>query len=243
MINKNVLLIIGASSDIGIALIKRVVGNYSLIFAQYRNLNESLAEIKRQYEDKILLIQADLSKEEEISRMINQIRQTNIIVDHIVHLAAMKTGNIQFRKEKWHTVESYINISVKSIYLILQALLPEMVKQGYGKVIFMLTTYIGNFPPKFLSSYIISKHALLGLMQSLAVEYINYGITFNGVSPDMIETKFLSDLPHWLPEQNAQSSILKRNLTVEDVVPTFEFLLSDGTDAITGQNFEIRNKF
>ena len=43
-------------------------------------------------------------------------------------------------------------------------------------------------------------------------------------------------------EQKAQASMLKRNLIVDDVVPTFEYFLSDGTDAITGQNFEIRNK-
>lgn len=242
MINKNVLLITGASSDVGMALIKRVAENYSLIFAQYRNLNNSLCEIKKQYEDKVVLIQADLSKEKDINQMIDQIQQADSTVDHIVHLAAMKIDPIQFRKEKWNAVESHISISVKSIYLILQALLPGMVRQGYGKVIFMLSSVIEKFPPKFQSSYIMSKHALFGLMQSLAVEYIDYGITFNGISPDMIETKFLSNLPHWLAEQKAQASMLKRNLIVDDVVPTFEYFLSDGTDAITGQNFEIRNK-
>ena len=85
----------------------------------------------------------------------------------------------------------------------------------------------------------MTKYALLGLMKSLSVEYADKGIMVNGVSPDMIETKFLKDIPDLVIRQNAERSPLKRNLTIEDVVPTFDFLLSDAADTITGQNIGI----
>jgi len=73
----------------------------------------------------------------------------------------------------------------------------------------------------------------------LAAEYSDKGITVNGISPEMIETKFLSDLPTFVVEKNAIDSPLGRNLTVQDVVPMIEFLLSDSAIAITGQNLAI----
>ena len=61
----------------------------------------------------------------------------------------------------------------------------------------------------------------------------------NGVSPDMMETKFLADMPELIIRQYAENSPAGRNLTVEDVIPTFEYLLSDGADMVTGQNIGI----
>lgn len=68
--------------------------------------------------------------------------------------------------------------------------IPNMAKKKYGRIVFMLTSCTINNPPKYQSSYVTVKYALLGLMKALAVEYADRGITVNGVSPDMMETKF-----------------------------------------------------
>lgn len=236
------LFLTGISSDVGMGLVRKIINNYEIVIGQYRTYSDNLDILKQEFGNKLILIQADLSSKEDVDKLINQIKEQFVVVDHIVHLAAIPAQNLQFRKENWNHVSENMIVSVKSIYTILQALLPPMVKQKYGKVVFMLSSYVVGVPPKFQSTYVISKHALLGLMNSLAAEYSEFGITFNGVSPDMIETKFLSALPHIIIEQNAQNSKLKRNLTVEDVLPSFEKLLSDESDNITGQNFEIRNR-
>ena len=57
----------------------------------------------------------------------------------------------------------------------------------------------------------------------------------------MIETKFLKDIPELIVKQNAMNSPTGSNLIVEDVIPTFEFLLSDHSNSITGQNIAITN--
>ncbi len=232
----------GISSDVGMGLVRKIINNYEIVIGQYRTYSDNLDILKQEFGNKLILIQADLSLKEDVDKLINQIKEQFVVVDHIVHLVAIPAQNLQFRKENWNHVSENMNVSVKSIYSILQALLPPMVKQKYGKVVFMLSSYVVGVPPKFQSTYVISKHALLGLMNSLAAEYSEFGITFNGVSPDMIETKFLGALPHIIIEQNAQNSKLKRNLTVEDVIPSFEKLLSEESDNITGQNFEIRNR-
>ena len=103
----------------------------------------------------------------------------------------------------------------------------------------MLTDSVIGMPPKFLSPYITVKYALLGLMKSLAVEYAGKGITINAVSPDMMETKFLSGIPELVIEQNAKNNPLGRNLTVDDVIPAFEYFLSEKANVVTGQNIGI----
>jgi 3-oxoacyl-[acyl-carrier protein] reductase len=95
-------------------------------------------------------------------------------------------------------------------------------------------------PPKYQTAYTTVKYALLGLMKSLATEYASKGITINGVSPDMIQTKFLSNLPGLIIEQYAESRPQKQILKVDDVIPTFAFLLSDGADNINGMNIGIQ---
>lgn len=103
----------------------------------------------------------------------------------------------------------------------------------------MLTSCTENVPPKYLSPYVTVKYALLGLMKSLAAEYAEKGITVNGVSPDMMETRFLSEVSDIIVEKSAMTSPLGRNLTVQDAVPAFEYLLSDAAAAMTGQNLVI----
>ena len=116
-----------------------------------------------------------------------------------------------------------------------------MAKNKYGKVVVMLTSYTTNIPPKYLASYVTSKYALLGLIKALANEYADKGIRINGISPTMMDTKFLQSIPELIVKQNAMNSPTGKNLSVEEVTPMFEFLLSDKSAAITGQNIAITN--
>ena len=157
----------------------------------------------------------------------------------IIHLLVKKINNQKFIKSSWKQFDNEMQVSLYSIVMILKELIPQMMKQKYGRIIIMLSSYTLNIPPKFLSSYVTVKYALLGLIKSLSVEYANKGITINGISPEMIETKFLSDIPKLIVQKNAQDSPLGRNLYVQDIIPMFLYLLSDEAEVITGQNFGI----
>ncbi|MBR6477021.1 MAG: SDR family oxidoreductase [Lachnospiraceae bacterium] len=239
MENEKVLLVTGASSDVGLALIRKIGGNYKKIWAHYHGSKEGIAQLQKTFGEVIVPIQADFSSEESTDAMIGTIENSGDLPDHVVHLSAPKARNLQFHKTSWADYQRELDTSLRSVTKILQAFLPKMAKKKQGKVVFMLTAYTLGVPPKFQSIYVTSKYALLGLMKSLSAEYAGKGITVNGVSPEMMETKFLSDLPELIIEQNAQSSPLGRNLSVEDVVPAFEYLLSDAADAVTGQNLGI----
>lgn len=234
------LLITGASSDIGIELIRREAEHYDRIFAHYCHWSEQLEKLKDELDDNVTFLQADFLNVESIQELISHIREQKGEPDHIVHLPAPKIQIQKFSKTEWDLFERGWETSVRSLVMILQAFLPHMTKQKQGKVILMLTSCTLDMPPKYQTSYTTVKYALLGLLNSLAVEYGEKGITFNGVSPDMIQTKFLSEVPGLLVEQYAETRSQKRILTVDEVIPVFSFLLSDGADSITGMNVGVR---
>lgn len=234
-----VLLITGASSDTGISLIQRVCHRYDVILAHYCHSNERLLELRETMGDKLQLCQADFKELASVERMLAVIQERGIIPNHIVHISAQRTVNQRLHKTEWNEYAGAMETALRSIVLIVNRFVPYMKKAKEGKIIFMLTSCTLNNPPKYQVSYVVAKYALLGLMKSLSVEYAENGIMVNGVSPDMMDTKFLSDMPDLVIRQNAEKSPLKRNLAVDDVVPTFDFLLSEAADTITGQNIGI----
>lgn len=239
MREKKTLFVTGASSELGCSLIENVADNYDIVVAHYRSSVERLLPLEEKLGAKLMLVQADFSDSVSVRKMLDFLSEREIKPDHIVHMAALPMENKHFKKQSWCNFAENIETDLRPIVEILGEFLPAMGKQKYGKVIFMLTSCTVGMPPKYTTVYTTAKYALLGLMKSLAAEYAEKGITVNGVSPEMIDTRFLKDLPDLIKEMNAQNMPQKENLKVEQVVPTLAFLLSDGADMISGQNIAI----
>lgn len=236
------LLVTGASSEVGRALIREVARNYEMILAHYFHNREALDELRSEFGEKVVPLQADFSDMISVEHMANEIEQSGFLPDHVVHLPALRVFPQKFHKTDPVQYLSGFNTSVASAVVLLRRLIPGMSKQHYGKIVMMLTSFTLNMPPKYQAPYVTVKYALLGLMRDLAREYADKGIMVNGVSPDMIETKFLSDMPKLVIQQNAANNPAGRNLAVEEVIPTFAYLLSDGADRVTGQNIGVTGK-
>lgn len=233
------ILITGASSDVGVALIRKINVNYTMVIAHYNRSVEAIEQLANELGEKIIPIQADFSKRESVETMVDEIRQKNLIIDHIVHLAAPKFHIQKFVKENINEIRRDYLSSTESIMIILKEFIAGMMKQKYGKIVFMLSSNVIYYPAKYQSAYTVSKYALLGLMKSIAVEYAEKGITSNAVSPDMMNTKFVSNIPELIVKQNAESNPGKRNLHVDEVITAFEYLLSNGADRVTGVNLPV----
>lgn len=233
---KKILLILGASSDLGCGLIRCIAKKYDLVLAHYRHMNSHLEELKQEYADKLQLLQTDFMDSESIEHMIDTIKEKEWYPTHIVHFSAPKFRYTKYDKIGYEEFETELQTSLYSLIKVTQAFLPFMKKRRSGKIVVMLSICTEGVPPRFIAPYVTAKYAMLGLVKALATEYAERGIQVNGVSPEMIETKFLSNIPDFVKEQSASSHPMKRNLRVEDVIPTFEYLLTEAADCVTGQN-------
>lgn len=236
---KKVLLVLGASADMGISLIKKVLNNYDYVLAHYNKSESELNKLKSEAGEKLKTYKADFNNSAEVHELVERIKSDGFIPNHIVHLPADKYYIEKFNKTSWDKFQTGFDISLRSLVIILQGFLPLLAKKGRGKVVVMLSSYTNNTPPKYASAYGTVKYALLGLVKGLSAEYANKGININAVSPSMTETKFLSEIPELILQQNASVSPMGRNLSVSDITPTIEYLLSEGSDSVTGQNIFI----
>jgi len=236
--SKDIILIIGASSDIGVNLIESI-NDEALIIAHFNKSNEKLLELSKNINNELVTLKADLSKEDEINQLLDAIESDYGIPNIIVHLAANKVENIRFKDISWSDFEKDINVSLKSVVLVLNRFLPKMAKLKKGKVLIMLSSYVLGVPPKALSHYTSIKYAMLGLAKSLASEYADKNIQINSVSPSMIDTKFLDNINKKFVELNAYNHPLKRNARVSEITPIIKMLISKESDYINGVNIPI----
>jgi 3-oxoacyl-[acyl-carrier protein] reductase len=238
-----IILITGASSDIGMSYIREHGAEYTKILAHYHHANETFDRLRADFGDKILPLQADFSlplEVESLAAKITQlIKEENMTPTHILHLTSLPAKSTRFHKSGTDDYRAMMQVSVYSIVEILKVCLPAMQKQHYGRLVFLLSAYTTIPDPKFAAPYVTSKYALLGLMKSVSAEYAAKGITANGISPQMMETKFLKEVPELIIEQQRQASPLGRLLTGADILPTIHLLLSDDAAAITGENISI----
>jgi 3-oxoacyl-[acyl-carrier protein] reductase len=232
------ILIIGASSDIGINLINNLEDGY-LIIAHYNSTAVKLLDLSIRIKNKIILIKADLSDETQVTSMINNIYKDYGVPNIIIHLASPKFRYTRFKDVTWDIIQNEVNISLKSITMILINFLPLMAKAKSGKIVCMLSSVVLNVPPKSLVHYTTVKYAILGLIKSLASEYANKNIQINAISPSMINTKFLSDINYHYVELSENNHPLKRNANTMDIIPLIKLLISDDSNYISGANIPV----
>jgi 3-oxoacyl-[acyl-carrier protein] reductase len=233
MNRRDLVFVAGASSDLGVALIRRLLesGDASIL-AHYHQSRERLDQIGQLgAQGRIRPICADFESIESVERMAADLEE---VPDQIVYLPALKLRYERFSKFNLGHFDRDMNIQVRSAIALFKRLLPKMAELPRAKVVFVLSTVTARVPPKFMSMYTVVKHAQLGLMRALASEYAGSPITINAVSPTMIDTRFLDEVPAVAKEMTAAAAPRGRIASTDDVVGAIQFLLSRESDFITG---------
>ena len=234
--NKDIILITGASSEIGQEVIKKFSKKKNIILATY---NKNNFKVEEGIKSKIIKFRLNLSKEDEIKKFLKKISDKNLIPNKIIHIASNPLKISSFTNLDWIDYKINFDIQIKSFFLILKHILPTMKKNKFGKILVILSSVTVGKPPGSMSSYVTSKYALLGLLKSLAAEYSKYKICINSISPGMIKTNFLNEIPDKIVEINAQKIPFGRNTEIQDIIPFIELLTSNKTSFVTGVNIPI----
>ena len=209
------------------------------IIAQYFSNEKTLREIQQKISAEMILRQADFSDAESTNIFAESLKAENFCPTHILHVPAVPVENKRFTEIFWTDAEKQFNVPCRSLWQVLQAVMPKMSKAKFGNIVLILSSYTLNVPPKFWSSYVMAKYALMGLGKSLAAEYAPKNIRVNMISPSMMQTKFIQNIYGAIVEQSAAKNPMKRNATPEDVAGLIEYLFSAENAFVTGANIPV----
>lgn len=237
--SNNTLLIVGASSALGMEIIRQIAAEDSVIFAHCHTGIDRLNRLSSDIAGRLIPIQADLQQAHDIASLIASVNSYAAPPGGIVFLAAPRLTLVRFKDLSLQDFRRHLGMQLDTAVEILKTFLPTMANNGYGRVVFMLSEVTVGLPPANMVHYITAKFALLGLMKALAGEYASRHVCINAVSPAMMETDFLAEIPAKIVELTAQQHPLKRNATPADVAPIVKFLLSEEAGFITGVNIPV----
>jgi 2-hydroxycyclohexanecarboxyl-CoA dehydrogenase len=180
---------------------------------------------------------ADVTDRAQIDAALEDIRAALGPVTVLVNAAGMdrfkKFADITF--EDWQRV---IDVNLNGVFHCVQAVLPDMVEAGWGRIVNISSSSTHSGQP-FMASYVAAKSAVNGLTKSLALEYGPSGITVNAVPPGFIDTPmlrkaedrgFLGDT-----EKQIAATPVRRIGRPEDIAAACAFLISEEAGYITGQ--------
>lgn len=233
-------LLLGSSSDICCTFLKQHLWHEDdEIIAQYFHNKNELIEIQKKISVKMNLVQVDFNDGDSTNKFTEFLIEYGFIPTHILHVPAVRIVNQRFTEITWDDTMKQLNVQCRSLMLVLQTVIKKMSKAKKGKIIIGLSSCSLNVPPKYLSSYVMAKYALMGLGKALASEYASRGIQVNMFSPSMMETKFLHDIHNFVIEQSAAGNPMKRNAAPKDVCGIIEYLFSEKNTFITGANIPV----
>ncbi len=234
---QKIVLLTGGTGDLGLALADALAADDTTLLLQgWGDMTAANAFAAAHPGTHVL--PADLTDPAAVQQLIADITAIGMPT-HMVHLPALPVVNAHFRKFDMPRFERDFALQVTSALQLCQAFVPAMAKARFGRVLFVLTSYILGMPPKNVAAYVTAKSALEGLAKSLAAEYADKGVTVNSVAPSMIETSFLANTSPLIVEASARANPMGRNATVDDVVPAMQFLLSEQARYITGVTLPI----
>jgi 3-oxoacyl-[acyl-carrier protein] reductase len=230
------VFIAGASSAIGLTLLRRLAGDNDATLLAHCNSNRGAVDELIQLGSfaRIHPLVADFSNSAAVASLLDEVTSKFETPNKIVYLPASPLRYERFAKFDIEAFDRDMRIQVRSAIILLRRLAPAMAKLPRARIVFLLSSVTRGLPPRFMSMYTLVKHAQLGLMKALASEYSASGLTVNGISPGMVDTPFVAGIPPLAKEAAAATAPRGRIATPADVIGAIEFLLSDAADYITG---------
>ena len=223
-------VVTGASKGIGraIALAFGREGANVVATARMTEEVEAVADQVRQVGPGALAVTADLGKETDIQRIVDEALTRFGRIDILVNNAGIihpPINLVDFDVSLWRQV---IDVNLNAVALLTRSVLPNMIDNGHGRII-NISSIGGRRGAKGRTAYRVTKAALISLTESVAAEVKRFGIDVNCICPGSVDTE------GFRAAFNTRGRPDDPNLMLPDEIATLTlFLVSDESSAVTG---------
>ena len=238
-----IALVTGASRGIGRAIaIGMAKRGFDVAINDIQRQQDALQEVARAIEAtsrRALTVYADVSNKAQVEAMVSNVVDVFGRIDALVNNAGILiAGDVEHLKEEhW---DSVLDVNAKGTFLVVQAALPHMKRQKYGRIV-NIASIGGKHGALGQAHYSASKAAVMGFTRVLALEVGTYGITANCICPGIILTDMgrvnLDDAA--VRQAWQEKTAMRRIGDPEDVVGPVAFLASDDAAFVTGQSLNV----
>ena len=236
MIEKRVAIVTGGTRGMGQAISIDLAKKGNVVWAIYHSNEKSAKETEKVLKEinaENMIYQADVSKQVEVSKLMEVIGEKHGRVDILVNNA----GIFDFRfidEMDEEYLDKMLNVNFKSQFFMVKGVLPFMKKMKYGRIL-NASSISGRFADCGLVGYAASKAGVDMMTKIGAAELGPYQITINAYAPGIIHTDMTDAMIQERGHEQVLDVCVGRFGTGEDVAALVSFLASEEAGYITGE--------
>lgn len=236
--DKNVALITGAASGIGRATALAFARNGAdvVVVDIQEETGVKTARMVEEIGRKSLFIRADVSKDTDVKEMLRRAIDKFGRLDYAFNNAGIEGAQAvtpDCAEENWNRV---IDINLKGVWLCMKYQIPQMLKQGRGSIV-NCSSIAGLIGFPSIPAYVASKHGVIGLTKTAALENAKSNIRINAVCPGVIQTPMVDRFIHGeaqIRKQLVEGEPVGRVGQPEEIADAVLWLSSQSSSFVTG---------
>jgi len=236
LLKDKVAIVTGSSRGIGAATAKLLAANGAKVAVNYSKSRDKGEEVVADIEKaggKALLVQADVTVQEEVKEMISKVESELGPIDILVNNANMSFPIKPFSQFAWEDFERKILHEMKASFFCCQAVIPGMMQRQRGCIV-NVSSGLSRTPGPGFVAHSSAKSALDAFSKSLAMELGPTGIRVNVVAPGLTLTDATANQPKEMHDAIAARTPLRRLGQPEDIAGAVLFYCADWSRFITG---------
>jgi NAD(P)-dependent dehydrogenase (short-subunit alcohol dehydrogenase family) len=241
-----VVIVTGGSSGIGqaTAIAFGKAGAKVVVAARRHSEGEETVSQIRLAGSEAMFVKTDVAQESDIETLVSKTVETYGRLDYAFNNAGIGSGNIPLHEQSIEQFDQLMSINVRGLFLCMKYEIIQMLRQG-GGVIVNNSSMCGLVAFPRFGPYHASKHAVMGLTKSAALDYAKSGIRINAVNPGFIYTDMIVRVAEGTGNAQTASQQLVTMVPMgrmgkpEEIASTVLFLCSEAASYITGQSLVI----
>jgi len=242
-----VAVVTGAAGVIGIAAMRLLAERGARIVAVDRrqwDVQAAIGDLPAAAQG--LAVAADVTREDEVAAYVRAATEKFGTIDVFYNNAGIEGEITPITKYSLETFRKVIDVNVVGVFLGLKHVLPVMLKQNKGSII-NTASIAGLIGSPDIAAYTASKHAVIGLTKSAALECAATGVRVNCVCPGLIDSRMLSAIIEGrnpgktpVPSDKIVERIPARRLGLaSEVASIVAFLASDEASYVSGSAYTV----